>query len=1155
MTDLQKIISKAYENLPIEKRVKPWTFVNHGVDLLKNEDELNCYLVAYGKMHEEKIHSALSTLTNLKEIVKNKYQIIDWGCGQGLATLCFLDYIKGGLDNNKPQRITLIEPSNSAISKAENYIQSITQDKKNQLIEKRLDEVNLSDIIITEPITINFFSNILDIESINLEKLAELIKSNLKGEQYFLCVGPMNLTSTRIDTFAKLLNCTEEQLIGKENGKLKTTRGTIKLLVFKIKGTEIEIIKSIYYPPMPKNNNIMHILDKKLRAINANNLNPLDTIMEYYKLVVELEQLKEPAVDDYNYYNYEINENNDFVIDLNSNPNFLNIFNINRNSAITRWPKDLNITLEIVIEEKKYSILNYTYLFDDIKEINTPTEKVKLQLSSFELNYGTLSSKFEKDEKGIDELENLIKQQNTIEEVIKILRIELDNNLTFDNKLSFALSSKNPALSQIYSELRKVNSHSVEENSVLSNFLFNKTIANQLNSYSENDLIQISNLDDSQKNAVLTALNNKVTVITGPPGSGKTQVISNILANAVLQNKKVLVASKNNQAVDNVKSRFDKEESSGFFLRFGNKKILGDTTLPEINRISALRSTLLDNTIQFKESQEKLNEINKTKSDNKRKLEQRNLFQSKLPELKKNIENLETKLLQLGKKNPDFENLRLNHKIGIIENYEAETKKKRNQFELKYSGLNKLWIDWFTKKKYAFELIGLIDETHKDFRIVFKSIPSQISDFKNGTEISETYNEITKTLNSISDYYDEYSKNENEIKSKTDELKKVEDFIKLINLQEPEILKTIANCEVEIIKQSKVVLKEKIENKLFNASQPNINNYKDYLPDNIPWRNEEMTAFSNATKNFLDVFNIISVTSLSAKASLPLSNELFDMVVIDEASQCDIASAIPLILRAKQLVVIGDPLQLKHITSLNKFEEEKIKEHLHLSGSVYLKYKEKSLWDYSESFITNASNNNKIVNIDRHYRCHPDIIGYSNEAFYNPKLGVDLKICTKNEDFNIQPNGIRWVDIIGEQRANNININVAEVDKSIEIATHFANQNPNISIGIVTPFSHQAKEIHSKIPNHLHQRIVADTVHKFQGDEKDVMIYSLVVTNNSPDSKIYWIDNMVPESVNVAITRARNTIYIVGNKEYIKSKSTVLKPLGKLVDYVEKLQN
>lgn len=1152
MTDLQKIISAAYENLPYEKKSKPWSFVNHGVGLLSSEDELNCYLAAYGKMHEEKITSALSTITNIKEIATRNYQIIDWGCGQGLATLCFFDILKKEEINNKPKKITLIEPSNQAIIKAKKYIKDNFQGLNIDLIEKKIDDVILNDIPIKEPITINFFSNILDIESVNLNKLTELIKSNLKGEQYFICVGPMNATSTRIDTFAKLLNCTDEQLIGKENGNLKTTRGTIKLLVFKIKGIEIEIIKSIYYPPMSKNNNIIHILEKKLKAIEVNRLSPLEKVIEYYKIVVELEQLKEPAIDSYYPYNFTLNENNDFVIDLESNISFHKIFNQNK---IEKWPKDLNISLEVEIEEYKYSILNFTYLFEDIKTINTSTEKVKLKLSSFELNYSVLTTKFEKDEEGIEELENLIKQQNTIGGVVNLLKVNLDNNLTFDNRISFALSSKNPALSQIYSELRKVNSYSVTESSLLSNFLFNKPIDNKLNSFSKQDLIQISNLDDSQKNAVLTAFNNKVTVITGPPGSGKTQVISNILANAVLQNKKVLVASKNNQAVDNVKSRFDKEENIGYFLRFGNKKILGDTTLPELNRISALKANLIDNSIFLKESQDNLNEIIKVKTDNERKLNQRDVLKLKLPVLKKNIDYLHITRLKLIEKNPDFEIIRLNHYQDFIDNQLAQLKKKRNYFELKYSGLNKLWIDWFSKKKYAFELLSFIDETHKDFNILFKSIPNHIHDFKSGKKISESYNQITKIFNSVSDYYTEHSKIENDIKSKTDELTKVEDFIKLINSQEPEILDTIANCEIEIIIQSKVVLKEKIENKLFNASQAQINNYKDYLPENIPWRNEDMNAFENATKSFLEIFNIISVTSLSAKATLPLSNELFDIVVIDEASQCDIASAIPLILRAKQLVVIGDPLQLKHITSLNKFEEEKIKEHLHLSGSVYLKYKEKSLWDYSESFITNANNNNKIVNIDRHYRCHPDIIGYSNEAFYNPKLGVDLKICTKKENFILEPSGIKWINVIGKHKADSININEAEIEKSIEIASHFANLYTHVSIGIVTPFSHQAKEIFNKIPLNLKSRIVADTVHKFQGDEKDIMIYSLVVTNNSPDSKIYWIDNMVPESVNVAVTRAKNTIYIVGNKEYIKSKSSKQKPLGKLVDYVEKLEN
>lgn len=384
MTELQKIIEKAYENLPNEKKLKPWSFVNHGVGILKNEDELNCYLAAYGKMHEEKIHSALSAIPNPEEIFRKNYEVIDWGCGQGLATICLLDYLIENNIKKLPQIITLIEPSSSALIKAKTYLQErFNVVNEINLIENLLDDIDLSCIKSTNEITINFFSNILDIESVSLEKLTDLIRTNLIGEQYFVCVGPMNATSTRIDIFAKLLNCTEEQLIGKENGKLKTTRGTIKLLVFKIKGTEIEIIKSIYYPPMPKNNNIMHILDKKLKAIDTHKLNSLDRIMEYYKLVVELEQLKEPAVDSYNPYNYTINENNDFAVDLASNNLFLNIFNQNKKE---KWPKDLNITLEIGIEEKKYSILNYTYLFDDIKDIDTTTHIIKLQLSSFELN-------------------------------------------------------------------------------------------------------------------------------------------------------------------------------------------------------------------------------------------------------------------------------------------------------------------------------------------------------------------------------------------------------------------------------------------------------------------------------------------------------------------------------------------------------------------------------------------------------------------------------------------------------------------------------------------------------------------------------------------------------------------------------------------------
>ena len=1153
MTYLQSLISKANDKLPKEKKSTPWTFVSHGVGILEHEDELNCYLVAYGIMHEEKMHTALSAITNIEEIVKNKYQIIDWGCGQGLATLCFFDFIKNIEIKNKPISITLIEPSNLAITKAKNYIDFNIQDLKIDLIKKKLDDIVLSDVKITEPITIHFFSNILDIETINLKNLATLIKSNLKGEHYFICVGPMNKTSTRIDIFAKFLNFTEEQLIRQENGSLRTTRGTIKLLVFKIKGTEIKIIKSIYYPPMPKNNNIMHILERKLNAINSNNLNYVDRIIEYYKLIVELEQLKEPAIDNYYYYIYEKNQNNDFIIDLETKPEFLDIFNNNREMG-NRFPKDLIISIRIEIENTQYTILSYTYLFDAIKNIKTANEKIRLNLSSFELNYDTLVSKFEINELEIDELEKFIKEQNKLDKILNVFRERLKGNIIFNNQLSLALSSKNPTLSRIYSELRRINRNNVNEDNLLYDFLFNKQIDNNLHNFTEDDLIQITNLDVSQKKALLTAFNNKISVITGPPGSGKTQVISNILANAVMQNKKVLVASKNNQAVDNVKSRFEREEKLGFFLRFGNGEILRNTTLPAINRISALKQNLSNNNIQLQECQDKLNQEIITKNTNKQILEQRDKYQLQLPELRINVEEIQNTLLNLIQVNPIFENIRLNHNIQFVENYLSSVREKRNYFELKYAGLNILWINWFTKKKYAFELIHFINNSPIDFRKIFSQVPNQISVFKNGTKILESYNEVINKIELITGYYYNYNNLQRELEVKNRELNQATNYIRNVNEQEQNILNEIAKCEIEFIKQSKVILNVKIENKLFNASQYLINNYTDYLPDNIPWRNEEITAFENATNNFLKIFNIISVTSLSAKASLPLCNELFDMVVIDEASQCDIASAIPLILRAKQLVVIGDPLQLKHITSLNNFEEERIKEHLHLSGSVYLQYKDKSLWDYSKTFLTNATNNNLLINIDRHYRCHPDIIGYSNNVFYIPRLGVNLQICTKRNDFAIQPNGIRWVDIAGVQRGNNININEAEITEVIRILNDLVRKNPNISIGVVTPFRDQANEIIKRLPINIRPLIIVGTVHEFQGDEKDVMIYSLVVTKNSPIRKIYWIDNIVPYSVNVAVTRARNTLYVVGNKEFIRLNS-INGPLGHLLNYIENLQH
>jgi hypothetical protein len=68
--------------------------LERGISVIGREELLWCYLFSFGNKHQAKIHAALSKIQNLTEIVCSEYSIIDWGCGQGLATVCMFDYLK-----------------------------------------------------------------------------------------------------------------------------------------------------------------------------------------------------------------------------------------------------------------------------------------------------------------------------------------------------------------------------------------------------------------------------------------------------------------------------------------------------------------------------------------------------------------------------------------------------------------------------------------------------------------------------------------------------------------------------------------------------------------------------------------------------------------------------------------------------------------------------------------------------------------------------------------------------------------------------------------------------------------------------------------------------------------------------------------------------
>ena len=203
---IEDIIKTCQELVPSNYRRAPWTHpeVDHGRGVLQSEDGLNCYLAGYGEAHALKAFKAIKMLP--VSAFNEPFEIFDWGCGQGVGSICLIQSLKEkGLVNNLKQ-ITLVEPSTVALQRAQLNISHVEPNVKVIPINKGLPASCplpfecVSEINVKQPTVIHFFSNILDIGTINLKALSELISS--KGDKhYVICVGPADCQEDRINAF------------------------------------------------------------------------------------------------------------------------------------------------------------------------------------------------------------------------------------------------------------------------------------------------------------------------------------------------------------------------------------------------------------------------------------------------------------------------------------------------------------------------------------------------------------------------------------------------------------------------------------------------------------------------------------------------------------------------------------------------------------------------------------------------------------------------------------------------------------------------------------------------------------------------------------------------------------------------------------------
>lgn len=186
---LDAIEEAARDCLPQELRAQPWTITQRGAAFYTKEVQLDAYLAAYTEMHKRKLEMAFSHLP--QEQIANEINIIDWGCGQGLGSIFFLNYIHENRINCNIREILLVDPCSLAVKRAKFLIHRIDPSIMVRCIYRITNNVTAKQ---TEPLVqrpiYHIFSNLLDMDGIDLKHLSQIVYTNSTVANYLICVSP-----------------------------------------------------------------------------------------------------------------------------------------------------------------------------------------------------------------------------------------------------------------------------------------------------------------------------------------------------------------------------------------------------------------------------------------------------------------------------------------------------------------------------------------------------------------------------------------------------------------------------------------------------------------------------------------------------------------------------------------------------------------------------------------------------------------------------------------------------------------------------------------------------------------------------------------------------------------------------------------------------
>lgn len=560
------------------------------------------------------------------------------------------------------------------------------------------------------------------------------------------------------------------------------------------------------------------------------------------------------------------------------------------------------------------------------------------------------------------------------------------------------------------------------------------------------DFIFPFGINESQLQAVERAFTSQISLIEGPPGTGKTQTILNIVANILLRGKNVAVVSNNNSAVANVCEKLGKSGLDYLVAELGSKE----------NR-EAFFANPRPRPLAILEASPSMERIQVVLQQLKQYLQVRNT----VAQLQIEIHELEVER-------------------GYLRQWQQDNGVQAPVALDKYKLSPQKAADLMA---YLTHLAGDRVRIKDRIELLFNFRILRIRPFDNWEKRKSTFYGLQLH------YYDKA------LQERKTALATHQETLRLGNYQA--LLDELTSASMKYLKQ----------------------HLHQHVPDPEPF---DAKTYKRKFDEFVKRYPIISSSTHSIINSLQ-GGAMLDYVIIDEASQQDIVPGILALGCAKNLIIVGDRKQLAHIPA--KLGMAAPKDHFDCE-----KY---SLLD---SCISVFKGSIPMTLLKEHYRCHPRIIQFCNQQFY------DNQLVAMTQDRGEKP-----LSLLVTAKGNHTRktTNLRELDSLLAMLEGEGESSweGEDGRGFIAPFRAQATLSGTLLPADF----VNDTVHKFQGRECNEIVYSTVLDKKSNTPKLLaFVDD--PRMVNVAVSRAKNRFTLVTGDEVFTANNG---PVAALVRYIE----